>query len=104
MIQHKNNQNKKKLATALIILASEYEKSEKRYWVQPILELRKYFGFYEFVFPTLSSSNMFHNYIKTALDQFESILHLVGPLISKRYVIRIPIPAGARLAMTLRFA
>ncbi|KYN18780.1 hypothetical protein ALC57_08894 [Trachymyrmex cornetzi] len=35
--------------------------------------------------------------------EFEELLGLVGPAISKQYVVRDPISAPERLALTLRF-
>lgn len=110
LIHHKENQLKKQLAAALIVLASEWENfdkkhcSTKRYWNHPVQQLRKHFGLYEAIFPTLDTSDdMFKINMRMSLNQFENLLHLVGPLITKKFVVKIPIPAGARLAMTLRF-
>lgn len=41
--------------------------------------------------------------MRMSLVQFENLLYIVGPLITKKFVIRVPIPAAARLAMTLRY-
>ncbi|XP_071580467.1 putative nuclease HARBI1 [Temnothorax nylanderi] len=46
---------------------------------------------------------MFKKYLCMTTSQFEELLSLVGPLISKESTIRNPVPAAARLAMTLRY-
>lgn len=80
-------------------------RKKKRFWVHPILQLRKDHGFYEAIFPTLSlHEDKFKNYFRMSTEQFENLLSLVGPLIVKQKAIRDPISAPARLAMTLRLA
>lgn len=76
---------------------------KKHFWVHPLFQLRHIYGFYEAIFPTLSlHGDKFQNYLRITTIQFEELLCLVGSLISKQNAIREPIPAAARLAMTLR--
>lgn len=77
--------------------------AKKRFWVHPIFKLRSEHGFFEAVFPTLSSySDKFENYFRMSATEFEELLCLVSPFITKENVIRNAISATARLAMTLR--
>lgn len=94
------------LAVILNEKSQEKEKKKyerKRYWVHPIYQLRREHGFYHAIFPTLSLEGIkFKNYFRMTKIQFEELLCLVAPLITKQTVVREPIPAAARLAMTLR--
>lgn len=76
---------------------------KKRFWIHPVFQLRNLHGFYEAIFPTLSSyENKFQHYFRLSRTQFEEVLCLVGPVITKKNTVRDSIPAEARLAMTLR--
>ncbi|XP_071642980.1 uncharacterized protein [Temnothorax longispinosus] len=100
---------RKRVGAALIIneimrLKKKRAYKKKRFWVHPFFQLRHIHGFYEALFPTLSLyGDKFQNYLRVTTIQFEELLCLVGPLISKQNAIREPIPAAARLAMTLRY-
>ncbi|XP_036149249.1 uncharacterized protein LOC118647808 [Monomorium pharaonis] len=77
---------------------------KKRFWVHPIFRLRDKHGFYQAIYPTLSRYEpKFQNYMRMSLSQFEDLLALVAPYITKETVTRDPIPAAARLSMTLRY-
>lgn len=99
-------------AVSALLLVAEFVKtdkkrnySEKKFWVHPLFALRQIHGFYESIFPTLSMyDDLFRNYTRLTLPQFEDLLREVGPTITKKFVVRLPIPATARLAMTLRYA
>ncbi|XP_053597638.1 uncharacterized protein LOC103578317, partial [Microplitis demolitor] len=81
---------------------NKYKK--KRFWVHPLYELRRENGFFEAEFPILSSfPEKFENYIRMSASQFEELLSLIGPHITKKNVVREPISATARLVMTLRY-
>lgn len=41
----------------------------------------------------LEDHEMFYNYCRMSIEMFDQLLHIVGPHIEKRYVIRDPIPA-----------
>ncbi|XP_044588533.1 putative nuclease HARBI1 [Cotesia glomerata] len=92
------------LCNEIVIQRSKKKYTPKKFWIHPLFKLRREHGFFEAVFPTLSSySEKIENYIRMTAVQFEQLLYLVGPKISKQKVIREPISAPARLAMTLRF-
>jgi len=46
---------------------------------------------------------MFYNYCRMSTEMFDQLLHIVGPHIEKRYVIRDPIPSRTRLPVCLRY-
>jgi len=46
---------------------------------------------------------MFYNYCRMSIEMFDQLLHIVGPRIEKRYVIRDPILARTRLLVCLRY-
>lgn len=99
---------RKRVLTALVVndillRKKKKECSPKRFWVHPLYKLRIEHGFFEAVFPTLSSyADKFENYLRMSMSQFEELLCLVGPLITKQNAVREPISAAARLLMTLR--
>lgn len=77
--------------------------TKKRYWIHPLFKLRDVHGFIEAIFPTLLSfPEKFENYFRMNVEQFEELLGLVSPLISKQNTVRNSISSTARLAMTLR--
>lgn len=101
---------RKAVAAVITILIAQLEKlkrrdyTKKRFWVNPLYALRDQCGFYEAIFPTLSTlDDNFRNYMRMSLTQFEDLLYKVGPIIQKKIHIRMPIPAAARLALTLRY-
>lgn len=52
----------------------------------------------------LENDEMFFNYMRMTPNMFDNLLSKVGPLIQKAETNwRTPIPAAARLAMTLRY-
>lgn len=108
-IRKKEKRRRKQLAGLVAIIAyrlfiKKRAYSQKRFWVNPLFTLRSQFGFYEAIFPTLANIDVnFRDYMRMSVAQFEELLAKVGPLITKSHVVRTPIPAAARLAMTLRY-
>lgn len=100
---------KRKIAFLLLIvlMAREDEKykkySKKQFWVKPLLQERKRHGFYHSLFPIVSLENStFFNYCRMTPSQFEELLIMVGPIISKENAYRESISAAERLSLTLR--
>lgn len=90
-------------ANEIVRLKNKKKKCRKRFWIHPLLKLRTEHGFFEAVFPTLSSyADKFENYLRMSTIQFEKLLCLIGPLITKENAVREPISAAARLLITLR--
>lgn len=81
-------------------LKKKYKK--KRFWIDPLFERRCEHGFYYASVPRLTTEN-FRNYYRMTATQFEELLHLVAPTITKQTVIREPIPPAERLSITLMF-
>lgn len=108
LMQARRNRQRKRLlvAVAAHVISKEKEKKKyerKKFWVHPIYQLRKGHGFYHAIFPTLCLEEIkFRNYFRMTAAQFEELLCLVAPIITKQTVVREPIPAAARLAMSLR--
>lgn len=100
-VQHKN--------ILKLLFINELEKHKKRryntkrYWIHPIFQKRIENGFYHAIFPVISlERSRFRNYFRMNLIQFEELLNLVAPFITKQTVIREPISAAERLCLTLR--
>ncbi|XP_024870596.1 uncharacterized protein LOC112453845 [Temnothorax curvispinosus] len=69
-----------------------------------MLQRRKTYGFYHAIFPIIIlEESRFRNYFRMSPTQFENLLCLVTPFITKQMVIREPISAAERLSLTLRF-
>lgn len=77
------------LALALGVWFLQLEKqrreASRRWWVRPILSRRKEFGDYENLLQEmrLSDQDMFFNYTRMDIQQFDQLLELVGPALKK---------------------
>ncbi|XP_067203044.1 uncharacterized protein [Linepithema humile] len=79
---------------------------KRRYWVHPILQLKQQQGdWYNLVHEMrLQDTETFFNYMRMTLNMFDYILSRIKPFITKMKTNwRVPIPAAARLSMTLRY-
>lgn len=101
--------NEKRRNLLILVLLNELKKQNKRkytrkqYWIHPILRQRHEYGFYHAIFPVISlDSSRFRNYFRMTPIQFEELLTLVAPLITKQTVVREPISAAQRLCVTIR--
>lgn len=109
IINQKKKENKrKKLLAALAIYELQKEKekvyNEKRFWVHPIFQERHTHGFFHAIFPVISlHESQFRNYFRMTATQFEELLLLVAPQITKQTVLREPISTSERLSLTLRY-
>ncbi|XP_036143028.1 protein ALP1-like [Monomorium pharaonis] len=104
----KREQIKRKALIALLINEVQKKKkrnySKKRYWVEPIFQERKLHGFYHAIFPVITlEDSRFRNYFRMSVTQYEELLCIIAPSLTKQTVIREPIPPAERLSMTLRF-
>lgn len=83
------------------------ERALKRHraWVCDFFKQRDSDGFYSKLMSQLSDGDpkKFKNFLRMSRDDFDHLLELVSPLISKQNVVRESIPAAQRLAITLRF-
>lgn len=112
IITHKRQHlhKKKQVSALLVTLIAQLEDLkkrsylQKRYWVHPVLALRERYGFHNSIWPTVTSyDEECRCYMRMTYAQFQELLRKVGPLISKKHVVRVPIPAEARLSLTLRY-
>ncbi|XP_024885677.1 uncharacterized protein LOC112463488 [Temnothorax curvispinosus] len=79
---------------------------QRRYWVHPILQRKQQQGDWYNLIQEMRFQNdeTFFSYMRMSSIMFDSVLAKVGPKITKMETNwRRPIPAAARLAMTLRY-
>ncbi|KYN19347.1 hypothetical protein ALC57_08320, partial [Trachymyrmex cornetzi] len=103
-----DNERSKQVLVALSIneLQKKGKKNyrKKRYWEHPIFKERYNHGFYHEIFPVITlEETRFRNYFRMTPTQFEDLLSLVAPFITKQTVIREPISAAEQLYLTLKF-
>lgn len=68
-----------------------------------LFQQRNRHGFYYTTLPILKLEDLrFQNYFRMDTTQFEELLQLVGPKITRQHVIREPIEAEQRLSICLR--
>ena len=78
-------------------------KRRHRFWIHEIIKRRKKFGaFYHLVKHIELDSDKYHEYFRMSAQQLEVILGFVGPIISKKAVVRETIDPKQRLAMCIR--
>ncbi|XP_067215723.1 uncharacterized protein [Linepithema humile] len=81
-------------------------KNKRKYWVHPILELKQQQGDWHNLVSEmiLQDDETYFNYMRMTPSMFEYLLSKVGPIITKMETNwRKPIPAAARLSMTIRY-
>lgn len=86
----------------------EFEQMPKRrrWWVRPLLSQRSTEGYYDRLICKIlrADGREFKNFMRISFSDFEFLLNLVTPLIKKQDTnMRQSIPAGCRLALTLRY-
>lgn len=68
-----------------------------------LFQQRRRIGFYYTTLPILKLEDLrFRNYFRMDTIQFEELLQLIGPKITRQHVIREPIEAEQRLSICLR--
>lgn len=90
-------------ARQLIKENARKQRRNRRWWVRNIFQNRQQYGdSYSLVDEMiLSDRESFYNYTRMTYNQFEKLLSIVGPHITK-YSIRKSLPAKHRLLITLR--
>lgn len=96
------------LATLLYIRKKDKNifKKQRRFWIHPILRLKQQQGDWDNLVNEmrLQDHELFFNYMRMTPRMFQNILSRCEPLIKKIETNwRVPIPAAARLSMTLRY-
>lgn len=99
----------RKLYLSYIVLLQKYEnvRMKRKFWVRPMFthEMRLLQGASNNLVVEMQTTDgeKFFNYFRMTPEIFEELLMLVGPLIQKETVCRIPISPRARLQLTLRW-
>lgn len=91
-----------------IVLSSSSDEEEprnKQFAVRPYYLERNTTGAYNVVFGQLVKKDpqLFYNYVRMNTSEFEELLLLVAPIITKESVVQEPIVPGCRLSLTLRY-
>lgn len=107
IIHNKNEEERRRNKLIIACLIDECTKfkkksKKKRFWIDPLFEGRRQHEFYYASVPRLTSEK-FQNYYRLTATQFEELLYLVAPVITKQTVIREPLPPAERLSIILRF-
>ncbi|XP_025163500.1 protein ALP1-like, partial [Harpegnathos saltator] len=75
-----------------------------RWWVHPMIEQRYLQGAYDnLVLELRRDTERFFNFHRMLPHQFDKLLTMIEPIISKIYVTREPLHPGLRLSLTLRY-
>ena len=89
------------------LIKKKREKKTRRLWVSEIYtELSRLSqGVSDNLIPTIrrSQDKSFYNFMRMSPEVFDKLLSIVGPHITKQYVVRTPISAKLRLELTLRY-
>ncbi|KAL2092734.1 hypothetical protein ACEWY4_012532 [Coilia grayii] len=84
--------------------SSRRRRRRRRMWVHDILRARVQYGEFRLVQEMRLDGTMFQAYFRLSVEQFDSLLSMVGPLITmQRTNYRLPIPPDQRLYICLRF-
>ena len=100
---------KKKLLVMLMMMLDndEYvEHGERKYWIRQWVARRQERGAYNTIFRELAleDSSGFADYMRMPHCKFIELLNIIGPSIQKKDTpMRMSIPPGERLALTLRY-
>lgn len=81
----------------------EETRSNRRWWVHPINQSRKIYGDLYSLIADMRQHDpeMFFSYTRMSMEQFDWLLDLVGPSLTK-FSRREPLPEALRLLVTLR--
>lgn len=93
-------------AYTVLCLLKKKTKKKKRIWAREWVLRRCNFGIHETLLSELriEDPSQLDNFLRMSKDDFEYLLKLVGPSISKRDTkMRCAITASERLCLTLRF-
>lgn len=105
-----SEERRRVLLLALLYIRNQRKKKnmqkKRKYWVHPILQLKQQQGDWDNLVceMILQADETYFNYMRMTRNMFEYLLSKVEPLITKMETnMRKPIPAAARLAMTIRY-
>ena len=95
-------QQRNQVLAAYCLLRSK----KKRIWVRQLWRNREGQGHYHNLIQKmrLNDGKMYFNYLRMDTEIFDELLHMVGPSIQRKAThCREPLPAGMKLALTLRY-
>ena len=91
------------LEMIVISNAAKKKKRTHKYWIHPILLNRKTLGTYHSLVQELKlHGDKFRQYFRVSTEQFENLLTITGPHLTKYGPSRETISASQRLAICLR--
>ena len=89
---------------ALAAVVARRKRRKRRWWVHPIIVKRLRLGEYNLVQELRSDAQRFNTYFRMSTDQFDQLLHTVGPKIMKQTTrCRSSLEPAQRLAICLRY-
>ena len=99
----KQRRRRHMLCTLMMAMSVLEQKRKHRFWVHDIIQKKKEFGVYYHLVRELEiDSEKFHEYFRMSSEKMEFVLNCIGPFINKRAIVRQPIDAKQRLAITIR--
>lgn len=79
------------------------KKKKRKYWMRPYYVERNRTGFFNCMFEELiKDPQLFQSYTRMDYAQFEELLQMIAPIVTKQTVVREPLSPNLRLAVTLR--
>lgn len=97
----------KQIAAAVLICLGQKKKNKRKCWEREWIAKRKQnAGLYRELLQELAKEDAaaYINFLRMSFSNFEALLEMVAPIIAKQDThLRKSIPAGERLAVTLRF-
>lgn len=107
MADQRSSKKKKLLLLCLMMLDDEeYKYVERRCWTRQWVSRREERGAYNTIFKELAIEDScgFAEYMRMPHHKFIELLSIIGPLVQKQDTpMRMSIPPGERLALTLRY-
>lgn len=87
----------------LLLLLIARQSRHRRYWVHPVNQRRETHGIYGHLVREIRSFSSYHRrYLRMTVENFDRILAMVSPLITRRdTMMRKAIDPGLKLAITL---
>ena len=107
LLQEMEDDLEDQLKIAIILgLQKQMRRKKKRkhvFWVHDILKKRAHQGAYNHLVQELAMGpDKFYEYFRMSEQQFEEVLKFVGPVITKKTLVRKPLDARQRLAICIR--
>ena len=93
------------VVTSAAVMRDRTARQKRRLWVRPLFQRRIEFGAVNVLMSELreSDTQRYAGFTRMSFDDFDTILSLIRNDITGSSAFRLPIPAEARLAVTLRY-